>query len=105
MSIGKVPFGDPKLLSSSAQVAGGTAMSTTPQGAEQTTLPGTIMGFYVNSTSSGTIVLSAGSTSGGTALTGTITPAVGWHTLPITSPTGIYATLANTISVTFVVVD
>lgn len=106
MSIGKVPFGDPKLLSASGQVAGGTAMSTTPlQGAENTTLPGTIMGFYVNSTSSGTIVLSAGSASGGTALTGTITPAVGWHTLPITSPTGIYATLANTISVTFVVVD
>lgn len=65
--------------------------------------PGSLLGFYVNSTSSGTIVLTDGG-SGGTAVTGTITPAAGWHWCPIEfrAATGAYATLANTISVTFV---
>lgn len=66
-------------------------------------VPGQLLGFYVASTSSGTIVIKDGG-SGGTALTGTITPAAGgvWHFLPLKCKTDIYATLANTISVTFV---
>ena len=72
--------------------------------AETTALTGTILGFYVNSTSSGTIVLRNGQASGSTAVSGTITPAIGWHNYPITCPLGIYATIANTLDVTFVVV-
>ena len=57
--------------------------------------PGSILGFYVNSTAGGTLVITNGG-SGGTAITGTITPAVGWHEFPaaITSSTGAYATIA-----------
>lgn len=64
---------------------------------------GTLLGFYVASTTSGTIIIKDGG-SGGTALTGTITPAVGWHFLPLqgVSSSGLYATIANTINVTFV---
>jgi hypothetical protein len=63
---------------------------------------GRLLGFYVNSTSSGTIVLRDGGGSG-TALTGTITPAVGWHALPITYAVDLHATIGGTLNVTFVV--
>lgn len=63
---------------------------------------GRLLGFYVNSTTNGTIVLRDGGGSG-TALTGTITPAVGWHPLPITYATDLHVTIANTLAVTFVV--
>lgn len=63
---------------------------------------GRLLGFYVNSTSSGTIVLRDGGASG-TTLTGTITPAVGWHSLPITFATDLHFTEGGTIDVTFVV--
>lgn len=78
--------GQPVLLSASGAVS--------PQ-------PGRLIGFYVASTTSGTIVLRDGGASG-TAITGTITPAVGWHFLPATFSTSAYATIANTISVTFI---
>ena len=63
---------------------------------------GSLLGFYVNSTSTGTVVLRNGG-AGGTVLSGTITPAVGWHSFPaaITSDSGAYATIANTLDVTF----
>jgi hypothetical protein len=113
MSIARVPTGTPLNITASGQIAGGTAMARTYPGsyaqatqAETTALQGTILGFFVNSTSSGTIALSAGSASGGTALTGTITPAAGnWYPLPICSPTGIYCTVGATINVTFSVVE
>lgn len=64
---------------------------------------GSLIGFYVNSTSSGTLVLRVGSTgsSSGTAITGTITPAVGFHAFPAFAPSGMHATIANTMNVTF----
>ena len=64
---------------------------------------GSLIGFYVNSTTSGTIVLRTGSagTSSGTAISGTITPAVGWHTYAVYCVGGLHATIANTIDVTF----
>lgn len=113
MAIGAVEVGKAVNITSSQAIAGGAAMARTYPGgsnnpasvAETTALAGTILGFYVNSTSSGTIALSAGTASGGTALTGTITPAVGWNFLPITEPTGIYCTIGATINVTFVVVE
>ena len=56
---------------------------------------GTLIGFYVNNKTSGaTLVLSHGSVTGGTAITGTITPLIGMHDLKIYCPTGLFATIA-----------
>lgn len=63
--------------------------------------PARIVGFYVNSTTSGTIVFRNGSSSA-TAL-GTITPAVGFHGYYATMPSGVHATIANTLDVTIFV--
>lgn len=79
---------------------GGTPVNLTASGAVSKS-GGTLIGFYVNSTSSGTIALSLGSTSGGTAISGTITPAIGFHCFPAYCPAGVYATIGATINVTF----
>lgn len=56
--------------------------------------PCQILGFYVNSTSSGTMnILDGGS--GGTALCGTITPAIGFHRFPAMCQTAAYWTLVS----------
>ena len=60
-----------------------------------------LIGFYVNSTTSGTIVLRDGG-SGGTAVSGTITPAVGWHFFPAEFSSSPYATIGATLNVTFI---
>lgn len=62
-----------------------------------------LIGFYVNSTTSGTIVLRDGGASG-TTVSGTITPAIGWHFFPAEFATSAHATIANTLNVTFVFV-
>lgn len=67
---------------------------------------GGLLGFFVNSTSSGTVVLStggaAGATSGGAAITGTITPTAGlFYRFPAQINDRLYATIANTLNVTF----
>lgn len=63
--------------------------------------PGTLIGFYVNSTSSGTVVLRDGG-SGGTVMSGTITPAIGFHRFPATfGASGLHATIGGTLNVTF----
>lgn len=62
-----------------------------------------LLGFYVNSTTGGTLVLRKGG-SGGTAISGTITPAIGWHAFPASCPGGLHATIANTLNATFIVV-
>lgn len=59
--------------------------------------PCQLIGFYVNSTSSGTVVISDGSA----ALSGTITPAIGFHRFPANCGTKAVATIANTLNVTF----
>lgn len=66
--------------------------------------PRNLIGFYVNSTSSGTIAFTDGG-SGGTAISGTITPAVGWHRFPAAFRTALggYATIGATLNVTFFV--
>ena len=79
-------------------VESGTPILLTSSGSVSLT-SGTLLGFYVNSTSSGTIVVRDGG-SGGTAISGTITPAIGFHRFPAYCRTGCYLTLANTISVT-----
>ena len=63
-------------------------------------VPAILLGFYVNSTSSGTIVIRDGGASG-TVLSGTITPAVGFHRFPAIGKTDLYATIGATINVTF----
>lgn len=64
---------------------------------------GRLLGFYVNNTTGGTLVLRIGSTggSGGTVISGTITPAIGFHRYPVYCPDGLHATIANTLDVTF----
>jgi hypothetical protein len=59
---------------------------------------GQMIGFYVNSTSTGTIVFRDGT--GGTVMSGTITPAIGFHRFPAVFGTGLHATIANTLDVT-----
>ena len=62
--------------------------------------PCQMLGFYVNSTSSGTVVLRDGG-AGGTVLTGTITPAIGFHRFPANFGTSAHATIGGTLDVTF----
>lgn len=60
-----------------------------------------LLGFYVNSTNAGTLTLRRGG-SGGTAISGTITPAVGWHEFPADCPGGLHVTKGGTaIDATF----
>ena len=65
-----------------------------------TTGPCQLLGFYVNNTSSGTLVLKDGG-SGGTVMSGTITPAIGFHRFPSNVGSSLHATIANTLNVTF----
>ena len=80
-------------------VQSGTPVNRTDTGSVSL-VPGTLLGFYVNSTTSGTIVIGNGSGAAGTALSGTITPAIGWHAFPAYCTTGCYVTIANTLNVT-----
>lgn len=81
-------------------IEAGTPTNLTGSGAVSVA-SGNLLGFYVNSTSSGTVALTLGSTAGGTAISGTITPAIGFHRFPAYCPSGLYATIANTLNVTF----
>lgn len=56
--------------------------------------PGSLVGFYVNSTSSGVINFLDGGASG-TTVTGSITPAIGFHPLPAYFTTSCYMTLVS----------
>lgn len=78
----------------------GTPVNLTASGAISL-VPGALLGFYVASTTSGTIVLRDGGASG-TAISGTITPSTGWNAFPATFATSAYATIANTLNVTFI---
>lgn len=88
---------------SSYVVESGNAVNLTATGDVVGTTDCTLLGFYVNSTSSGTLVLKRGGT-GGTAISGTITPAIGFHRFPADCQDGLHATVANTLNVTFFVV-
>lgn len=77
--------GSPKLLTGSGVVS---------------LVSGTLLGFYVNSTTAGTIVIGNGTDSTATAVSGTITPGIGWHGFPAYLTDGCYATIANTLNVT-----
>lgn len=77
--------GSPKNLTSSAAISTG---------------PCQLLGFYVNNTTGGTLIIKDGGTSG-TALSGTITPAIGFHAFPANIGVSAFATIANTLDVTF----
>jgi hypothetical protein len=62
---------------------------------------GALLGFYVNSTNAGTLVLKNGGSSG-TAVSGTITPAIGFHRFPAYFDKDCHATIGGTaLNVTF----
>jgi hypothetical protein len=86
----------------SQSVESGTPINKTGTGTVSVA-SGNLLGFYVNNTTSGTLVLRVGSsgTASGTAISGTITPAIGWHRYPAYCPSGLHATIANTLDVTF----
>lgn len=64
--------------------------------------PCKLKGFYINSTTAGTLILKDGGSSG-TAISGTITPAIGWHFYPADFAVSPYATIGGTaLDVTFV---
>lgn len=67
---------------------------------------GILMGFYVNSTTGGTIIFYDSATTTTTVpITGTITPAIGWHSLgSLYFRDGLYIVVANTLNVTLVYV-
>lgn len=62
--------------------------------------PTNLLGFYVNSTSAGTIVFHDSSTASANAISGTITPAIGFHWFPAQLGQGLYVVIANTLNVT-----
>ena len=82
-------------------VEAGTPSNVTATGAI-CAIAGHLIGFYVNSTSSGTIVIKDGTASTGAAISGTITPAIGFHRFPASFTTGLYVTIANTLNVTLI---
>jgi hypothetical protein len=66
-----------------------------------TTGPCQLLGFYVNNTSAGTLVLRDGGASG-TVMSGTITPAIGFHRFPANVGSSLHATIAGAaLDVTF----
>jgi hypothetical protein len=80
-------------------VPSGTPVNLTASGTVSK-VSGQLLGFYVNSTSSGTIAILDGATSSGTAISGTITPAIGWHSFPAYCTSGCYVTIGATLNVT-----
>lgn len=79
---------------------GGTPVNLTASGAISLS-PGFLLGFYVNSTTAGTVIFKDGGT-GGTAITGTITPAIGWNQFPANFVTSAFATIGGTLNATFI---
>jgi len=79
----------------------GTPVNLTATGTVKVT-DGRVVGFYVNSTTAGTVVLRDGGASG-RVLSGTITPAIGFHFFPAAFATDLHVTIANTLNVTFFV--
>lgn len=61
-----------------------------------------LLGFYVNSTTAGTLIL-YDATSATNAISGTITPALGWNPFPASLINGLFATVGGTLNATFFV--
>jgi hypothetical protein len=65
--------------------------------------PCQLLGFYVNSTTAGTIILYDHPSSASNAITGTITPAIGWNAFPADLGQGLRAVIGGTLNVTFLI--
>jgi hypothetical protein len=67
---------------------------------------GAMLGFFCNSTSSGTVQFyDSSTTTTTTSITGVITPTAGvWYALPFTFTNGLYAVIANTLNITISVI-
>lgn len=76
-------------------VCSGTPVNLAASGAVSL-VSGNLLGFYVNSTNAGTLVIRNGGTASGTAISGTITPAIGWHRFPAYCTSGCYASIGGT---------
>jgi hypothetical protein len=63
-------------------------------------VPGMLIGFYVNATTAGTLILYDALTATN-PISGTITPAVGMQWFPSIHLTGIFATIGGTLDATF----
>lgn len=88
MAIGNLFGGQPKNITASGNVKASS---------------GQLIGFYVNSTTSGTIALyDDASTGTSLPISGTITPAIGWHFYPVGFANGLNAVIGSTINVTLV---
>lgn len=62
---------------------------------------GVLKGFYVNSTTAGTIKLWDNTSGATTVINNTITPAIGYHDLgDVAFTVGLYATIGGTLDVT-----
>lgn len=64
-------------------------------------VPCQIIGFYVNSTSAGTIRMSDSASGAGSPVGGTITPPVGMQWMPAIFLNGLFVTIGGTLDVTF----
>ena len=78
----------------------GAFKNVTASGNVKTTQGG-LLGFYVNSTTAGTIQFYDDPATGtGTPITGLITPAIGWNFLPVAFATGLNAVVGGTLNAT-----
>ena len=72
----------------------GTPVNRTDTGAVSLTA-GTLLGFYVNNKTVGaTLVIANGTAASNTAISGTITPLIGFHRFNAYCPSGCYVTIA-----------
>ncbi len=80
----------------------GTPVNLTATGAVSIA-PGTLLGFYVNNkTAGGTLVIANGNATTNTAISGTITPLIGFHRFNAYCPAGCYITIAvQAMDITF----
>ena len=85
-------------------VESGTPFNITATGLAGGAKAGQLIGFYVNSTTAGTVILRSGG-SGGAVLNGVITPAIGFHRFPANyAEGGLHVTVGGTLDVTFFVI-
>lgn len=85
-----------------ANIAAGQHARRTASGSVKTT-SGVLLGFYVASTTAGTIQFYDDAAAGiALPITGLITPAIGWHELPVGFGSGLNAVIGGVLDVTIV---
>lgn len=62
---------------------------------------GRLSGFYVASTTTGTLTLYDNTSAASPQISGVITPAIGWNAYPVDFQTGLWVVVGGTIDVTF----